>query len=78
MIFHFVTAAFNEIRSRRRRRPSNDHRSMPDEGDEIALASRFDAEHAEAVVGVMEVTRSTSPAKTSSRDVRARFPAAMP
>jgi len=31
-----------------------DHRGMPDEGDEIALASRFDAQHAEAVVGVVE------------------------
>src|SRR6516225_433703 len=31
-----------------------DHRGMPDQGDEIALATRFDAEHAEAVVGVME------------------------
>ena len=27
---------------------------MPNEGDEIALATGFDAEHAEAVVGVME------------------------
>jgi len=27
---------------------------MPDEGDEIALATGFDPQHAEAVVGVME------------------------
>jgi hypothetical protein len=31
-----------------------DHRGMPDEGDEIALAASFDAEHAEAVLGIVE------------------------
>src|SRR5215472_3788154 len=31
-----------------------DHRSIPDEGNEITLASRFDPQNAEAVVGVME------------------------
>ena len=31
-----------------------DHRRMPDEGDEIALAAGFDPQHAEAVVGVVK------------------------
>ena len=31
-----------------------DHCGMADEGDEIALATGFDTQHAEAVVGVME------------------------
>src|SRR5215469_5003113 len=31
-----------------------DHCGMPDKGDEIALASGFDAQHAEAVVGIMK------------------------
>ena len=31
-----------------------DHCGMPDDRDEIALASGFDAQHAEAIVGVME------------------------
>ena len=31
-----------------------DHRGMPDDGDEIAPASCFDSEHAEAIVGVVE------------------------
>jgi len=30
------------------------HRRMTDSGDEIALASRLDAQHAEAVLRVME------------------------
>ena len=31
-----------------------DHRGMADDGDEIALAAGFDAQHAEAVLGVVE------------------------
>jgi hypothetical protein len=33
---------------------SRDHRGMTDEGDEIALASSFDTQNAEAVLGVVE------------------------
>jgi hypothetical protein len=30
------------------------HRCMADEGDEIALAAGFDAQHAKTVVGIVE------------------------
>src|SRR5215467_9833194 len=33
---------------------SGDHRRVPDNGDQITLTSRLDAQHAEAVLGVME------------------------
>ncbi len=31
-----------------------DHRSMSDEGNQVALAAGFDAQHAEAILGVVE------------------------
>jgi hypothetical protein len=31
-----------------------DHRSMPDKGDQVAMAARFDPEHTKAIVGVVE------------------------
>jgi hypothetical protein len=40
-------ARLNELAGR-------DHRGMADQGDEIALASRFDTQNAEAVLGVVE------------------------
>jgi len=31
-----------------------DHRRVPDNGDQITLTSRLDAQHAEAVLGIVE------------------------
>jgi len=33
---------------------SRDHRSMPDDGDQIALSAGFDTQHAEAVLGIVK------------------------
>jgi len=45
-----------------------DHCGVADEGDELALASRFDAEHAEAVVGVVECDAVYHTGQDLSRD----------
>ena len=42
-----------------------DRRGMADDGDQVAVAARLDPEHAEAVLGLWKVTRSTRPARTS-------------
>jgi hypothetical protein len=38
---------------------------VTEDGDQVALAAGFDAEDAEAVLFIVEVTRSTSPARSS-------------
>jgi|HubBroStandDraft_3_1064219.scaffolds.fasta_scaffold274419_2 hypothetical protein len=38
-----------------------DHRCVADGGDEVALAASFDTQNTEAVLGVVDATRSTSP-----------------
>ena len=43
-----------------------DHRGMANERDEIALAAGVDTQNAEAVLGVVERDRSTSPANSSA------------
>jgi hypothetical protein len=38
---------------------------VADDGDQIAMPTRLDPQNAEAAFGIVEVTRSTMPAKTS-------------
>ena len=42
-----------------------DHCGVADDRDQVALASGFDPQDAKTVLLVMEVTRSTRPARTS-------------
>jgi hypothetical protein len=40
-------------------------RGMTEYGDQVALAAGFDTQHAKPVLSVVEVTRSTTPARAS-------------
>jgi hypothetical protein len=42
-----------------------DHCGVADDGDQVALSASFGAQHAEEFSELWNVTRSTSPAKTS-------------
>jgi hypothetical protein len=46
---------------------------MPDQRDEFAFASYFQTQDAKADVGIMKVTRSTSPSRRSSSALDVAF-----
>ena len=48
-----------------------DHGGVPNNSDQVALATRFDAQHAEAIIGVME--RYAVDLTGQNLDCRSRF-----